>query len=176
MANHANNHHGALPDTHNLFAALASCLDRRDADLPNLVDKVHKLKIWYDNACLHQCSSTDDDAIGRVFSLYLPPVGVLAYNAARLMTTIRVDCWITEQHQVDLIGTNVVARRAAPEPGDCVAPGGGAGEAERLLVFVAGAGIHELLQHASSYSSKLFHGDGSHLFFLLQITRNMQFN
>nr|AAZ06216.1 hypothetical protein TQR14A11.2 [Oryza sativa Indica Group]AAZ06246.1 hypothetical protein TQR14A11.2 [Oryza sativa Indica Group] len=61
MANHANNHHGALPDTHNLFAALASCLDRRDADLPNLVDKVHKLKIWYDNACLHQCSSTDDD-------------------------------------------------------------------------------------------------------------------
>uniref|UniRef100_A0A0E0EQC0 Uncharacterized protein n=1 Tax=Oryza meridionalis TaxID=40149 RepID=A0A0E0EQC0_9ORYZ len=81
-----------------------------------------------------------------------------------------------EQHQADLIGTNVVARCAAPEPGDCVAPGGGAGEAECLLVFVAGARIHELLQRASSYSSTPYHGDGNHLFFLLQIMRKMQFN
>uniref|UniRef100_A0A0E0FUL1 Glabrous enhancer-binding protein-like DBD domain-containing protein n=1 Tax=Oryza nivara TaxID=4536 RepID=A0A0E0FUL1_ORYNI len=75
MANHANNHHGALPDTHNLFAALASCLDRRDADLPNLVDKVHKLKIWYDNACLHQCSSTDDDGTCRLMDHGAAPGG-----------------------------------------------------------------------------------------------------
>uniref|UniRef100_A0A0E0B0V8 Uncharacterized protein n=1 Tax=Oryza glumipatula TaxID=40148 RepID=A0A0E0B0V8_9ORYZ len=78
-----------------------------------------------------------------------------------------------EQHQVDLIGTNVVARCAAPKPRDCVAPRGGAGEAECLLVFVPGARIHELLQCASSYSSTPCHGDGSHLFFLLQITRKM---
>uniref|UniRef100_A0A0E0FUL0 Uncharacterized protein n=1 Tax=Oryza nivara TaxID=4536 RepID=A0A0E0FUL0_ORYNI len=61
MANHSNTHCSAMPDTCDLFAALASSLDRRDADMPNLVDKVHKLKRWYDNARLQQRCPTDDD-------------------------------------------------------------------------------------------------------------------
>uniref|UniRef100_A0A0E0LY56 Glabrous enhancer-binding protein-like DBD domain-containing protein n=1 Tax=Oryza punctata TaxID=4537 RepID=A0A0E0LY56_ORYPU len=62
MAKHANTNRGALPDTSDLFAALASSLDRRDADLPKLADKIHKLKRWYDNArLLRRCPTDDDD-------------------------------------------------------------------------------------------------------------------
>ncbi|EAZ44078.1 hypothetical protein OsJ_28698 [Oryza sativa Japonica Group] len=146
MASHPNTHHSTLPDNYDLFAALASNLDRRDADLPNLADKVHKLK--------------------RGMTMH-------AYNNAALLTTIRVDCWIMEQHLVDLIDTTVVSRRAAPEPGGSIALDGGGGEAQCLLVFVARAGIHELFQRASSYFSKPGDGDDSHIFFLLQITRKM---
>uniref|UniRef100_A0A0D3H4Q7 Uncharacterized protein n=1 Tax=Oryza barthii TaxID=65489 RepID=A0A0D3H4Q7_9ORYZ len=73
MSNHANTHHGALPDTSNLFAALANSLDRGDADQAKLANK------------------------------------------------------IMEQHQLHLIGTKVVAQRAALEPGGSVAAGGGSG-------------------------------------------------
>lgn len=83
MVNHANTHGGALPDTSDLFAALASSsLDRRDADLPKLADKVHKLKRWYDNARLPQRCPTDvDDDTRRLFQLcgkvWGPPSTVL---------------------------------------------------------------------------------------------------
>uniref|UniRef100_A0A0D3H4Q6 Uncharacterized protein n=1 Tax=Oryza barthii TaxID=65489 RepID=A0A0D3H4Q6_9ORYZ len=127
-------------------AAWQRNLDRRDAHLPNLADKVHKLK--------------------RGMTMH-------AYNNAALLTTICVDCWITEQHLVDLIDTTVVSRRAAPEPGGSIALDSGGGKAQCLLVFVARAGIHELFQRASSYFSKPGDGDDSHLFFLLQITRKI---
>jgi hypothetical protein len=146
MASHTNTHHSTLPDNCDLFATLASNLDRRDVDLPNLADKVHKLK--------------------RGMTMH-------AYNNAALLTTIRVDCWITEQHLVDLIDTTMVSWRAAPEPRGSIALDGGGGEAQCLLVFVARAGIHELFQRASSYFSKPGDGDDSHIFFLLQITRKM---
>uniref|UniRef100_A0A0E0B0V9 Glabrous enhancer-binding protein-like DBD domain-containing protein n=1 Tax=Oryza glumipatula TaxID=40148 RepID=A0A0E0B0V9_9ORYZ len=61
MTNHVNTHRSTLWDTCRLFAALASSLDKRDTDLPDLADKVHKRKRWYGNACLQQRSRTDDD-------------------------------------------------------------------------------------------------------------------
>nr|BAD36683.1 hypothetical protein [Oryza sativa Japonica Group]BAD36685.1 hypothetical protein [Oryza sativa Japonica Group] len=82
MANHANAHGGALPEASDLFAALASSLERGDADLPKLADKVHKLKRWYDNARLPQrCPTDDDDDTRRLFQLcgkvWGPPSTVL---------------------------------------------------------------------------------------------------
>uniref|UniRef100_A0A0E0FUL6 Glabrous enhancer-binding protein-like DBD domain-containing protein n=1 Tax=Oryza nivara TaxID=4536 RepID=A0A0E0FUL6_ORYNI len=99
MASYTNTHRSTLPDTCDLFAALASNFNRRDA----LADKVQKLK--------------------RGMTMH-------AYNSTALLTTmVCVDCWIAEQHLVDLINTMVVSPRATPEPGGSIAPDGGGGEA-----------------------------------------------
>ncbi|XP_062198601.1 uncharacterized protein LOC133901307 [Phragmites australis] len=67
MAKHAQTHGGALLEASNLFAALATSFDKRDADTDKLANKVRKLKGWHGRVRPQGCP-TDDHGC-RLFEL-----------------------------------------------------------------------------------------------------------